>query len=62
MSHQRKKHGQRKDKKNERMREDIAFRKAKATEPSPNSDQGDVMSYKPGSASDSNRHSRPPQG
>lgn len=61
MSHDRKKGGQRKDKKNERMREDVAFRKAMAHPPKPTTDQGDVMDYKPGSPSDANRHPNPNQ-
>lgn len=61
MSHPRKKHGERKDKKNERMREDVALRKAHAQEPNPTSDQPDVMNFKPGGPSDSNRHTSPSQ-
>ena len=56
MAHTRKKAGIRKDKKNERMREDLAMRKAMAKPAHPTTDQGDVMDYKPGSASDANRH------
>jgi hypothetical protein len=55
MSHLRKKHGQRKDKKNERMREDVADRKATQHEPKPTTDQHDVVDYKPGSQRDANR-------
>lgn len=56
MSHGRKKGGERKDKKNERMREDVAFRHAMQRPPKPTTDQKDIQSYKPGSAGDDNRH------
>ena len=59
MSHPRKKGGERKDKKNERMREDVHIRKLWAHDPKPQTDQGDVQTYKPGSSGDSNRRSRP---
>ena len=55
MAHTRKKAGARKDKKNERMKEDLAWRKAMAKPPHPTTDKGDIMDYKPGSASDNNR-------
>lgn len=59
MSHPRKKGGERKDKKNERMREDVSIRKMWAHDPKPTTDQGDVQAFKPGAADDSNRHHRP---
>ena len=55
MAHPRKKGGVRKDKKNERLHEDLAARKAKAHE-HPTTDQADIVTYKPGSAEDFNRH------
>ena len=58
MAHKRKKGGERKDKKLERMREDIATRKSEATG-HPTTDQGDIMNYKPGAADDSNRQHHP---
>jgi hypothetical protein len=61
MPHTRKKGGQRKDKKNERMHENVAFRKAIAQEPRPTTDQHDIVSYKSGSHSDDNRRPRPTQ-
>lgn len=61
MSHPRKKGGQRKDKQNERMREDVANRKAHAEAPGPSTDQNDVVKYKSGSQGDSNRQSHPTQ-
>ena len=61
MSHLRKKDGQRKDKKNERMRESEAYRKAMAHEARPTTDQNDIVSYKSGSHSDDNRRIRPGQ-
>lgn len=54
--HHRKKGGQRKDKKMERMREGESFNKGMAHEPKPTTDQWDVMPYKPGSERDDNRH------
>jgi hypothetical protein len=51
MSHERKKGGVRKDKKVERMREDIAKRKSEA-KPKKTTDQWDIQVQKPGSASD----------
>jgi hypothetical protein len=61
MSHLRKKDGHRKDKKNERMREDVAFRKSMAHEPKPTNDQSDIVDYKQGGADDANRQPRPNQ-
>lgn len=61
MSHERKKDGQRKDKKNERMREDVALRKAMAEPPRPTHDQVDIVDYKQGSHSDTNRQPHPNQ-
>jgi hypothetical protein len=55
MAHIRKKGGVRKDKKNERMREDLAWRKAMAKPEHPTNDQKDIVDYKPGSAGDANR-------
>jgi hypothetical protein len=55
MSHPRKKGGQRKDKKNERMREDVGFRKAMQHDEKPSTDQHDVVDYKSGSHNDANR-------
>lgn len=58
MAHTRKKDGQRKDKKNERMREGVAERHehelAKRS-----TDQHDIVSYKPGSQRDDNRRPGP---
>lgn len=61
MAHIRKKHGERKDKKNERMHEAVEYRKAIAQEPHPTTDQKDVVSYKSGGPSDKNRQPRPNQ-
>lgn len=61
MSHLRKKGGVRKDKKNERMREDVTIRKMWAHDPKPQSDQPDIQSFKPGGADDRNRQGRPNQ-
>ena len=58
MAHARKKGGERKDKKNERMREDVAVRKSMA-HPHPTTDQKDIVDYKPGSQGDDNRHQPP---
>jgi len=55
MAHTRKKDGERKDKKNERMHEAVADRKEHAAPKAPSSDKGDVQPYKPGSAGDANR-------
>ncbi|MFN8140279.1 MAG: hypothetical protein U0R49_10830 [Fimbriimonadales bacterium] len=54
MAHERKKGGVRKDKKVERMREDVAERKSKA-KPKTTTDQWDVQTQKPGSASDKSK-------
>jgi len=61
MSHPRKKGGERKDKKNQRMREDVAQRHAEAGEPGPSTDQPDIVTYKPGHQSDHNRQPQPNQ-
>ena len=50
--HERKKGGQRKDKKNERMREAVAERHENAGSPGPTTDQKDVQTFKPGAPSD----------
>lgn len=55
MSHDRKKEGQRKDKKMERMREAVADRKEHQTTEPHHTDQPDVVPYKSGSHSDTNR-------
>ena len=55
MAHERKKGGARKDKKNERMREDLAERKAHAKPEKASTDQGDIVTYKPGGADDFTR-------
>ena len=55
MSHDRKKAGQRKDKKNARMREDIERRHQNAGPEKPETDQWDIQAFKPGSANDKNR-------
>lgn len=60
MSHDRKKGGERKDKKNERMRESVEFRKEMA-QPHPSTDQPDLQSYKPGHPGDRNRAPHPDQ-
>ncbi len=59
MSHPRKKGGERKDKKNERMHEAIEVRKLNAHDPTPTTDQPDIVTYKPGSQGDHNRQPRP---
>jgi hypothetical protein len=56
MAHERKKHGMRKDKKNERMREDVAERKASSKKQPHKSDQKDIQSYKPGGPTDRTSH------
>ena len=61
MSHTRKKGGQRKDKKVERMHEAEAYRHAMAEEPKPTHDQKDIIGYKSGSQGDKNREPRPTQ-
>ena len=60
MSHERKKNGQRKDKKMERMHQDVAERKMNA-HPHPTTDQKDLQTFKPGSPADQTRHLPPPQ-
>jgi len=60
MAHPRKKGGVRKDKKVARMREDLAWRKGFEKPEHPTNDQNDVITYKPGSQSDHNRHTPPP--
>ena len=55
MSHERKKGGQRKDKKSARMREDVARRHLDAEPEGHRSDQWDIQAFKPGSANDKNR-------
>jgi hypothetical protein len=60
MAHPRKKGGVRKDKKNEQMREDVAARKQEAQQRPSGTDQGDIVSYKPGSPEDANRRPQPP--
>lgn len=54
MSHERKKHGERKDKKNKRMHEDVEMRHkmAEARGEQPESDQHDVQGFKSGGPSD----------
>jgi len=61
MSHTRKKGGQRKDKKVERMHEAEEYRHAVAEPPKPSNDQKDVVTYKPGGPGDKNREARPTQ-
>lgn len=61
MSHTRKKGGERKDHKNERMHEAVEQRKLDAEEPRPTTDQNDVVPYKSGSHSDHNRQPNPNQ-
>jgi len=56
MAHERKKKdGQRKDKKMERMREAVEKRKASAAPPKPTHDQKDIQTFKPGSRGDRNQ-------
>lgn len=59
MAHERKKGGQRKDKKNARMHEDVAERHAHATKEPHHTDQKDIQAFKPGSAGDDTRHLGP---
>jgi hypothetical protein len=49
-----KKHGERKDKKRERMRKTVQERQARAGAPRPSGDQADLVRYKPGSPLDRN--------
>lgn len=61
--HERKKGGERKDKKVKRMAESVEMRHAlsDAREKRPTSDQHDIVDYKPGSGGDANRrHITPP--
>jgi hypothetical protein len=60
MHDRKKKDGQRKDKKNERMREDVAQRKENAAPPRPTTDQKDLQTFKPGSRGDHNRTANQP--
>jgi hypothetical protein len=53
MSHERKKDGERKDKKNERMHADVRARK-EAAAPKHSTDQKDLRTYKSGSQGDKN--------
>jgi hypothetical protein len=52
-----KKQGERKDKKRERMRKAVQQRQARAGAVRPSSDQADLVRYKPGSLQDRNRQS-----
>ena len=52
MPHLRKKGGERKDKKNERMRESVTERKLSAGPKRPSTDQQDIQTFKPGSEGD----------
>ena len=61
MAHERKKKdGERKDKKMERMRAAVADRKAHAT-PHVSTDQADIIPYKSGSEEDASRNINRPQ-
>jgi hypothetical protein len=53
-SERKKKGGERKDKKNARMREDVQRRRENEGEAGPESDQPDIQSHKPGSRGDRN--------
>ena len=59
MHDRKKKDGQRKDKKNQRMHEDVAERKENA-KPDPTTDQKDIQTFKPGSPNDHNRTANQP--
>ncbi|MBS1717611.1 MAG: hypothetical protein JSS72_07755 [Armatimonadetes bacterium] len=59
MAHNRKKGGQRKDHKLEKMHKAVAERKANAHEPKPQTDQPDIQDFKPGSRSDDLRNFNP---
>lgn len=61
MAHTRKKDGERKDKKNERMREDLKERQESATA-KVSTDQKDVQTHKPGSQGDRNQDPTQRQG
>ena len=54
MSHERMKDGERKDKKNARMREAVAERKEHGSKEEHKSDQSDIQDFKPGGADDRN--------
>jgi hypothetical protein len=60
MHERKKKDGQRKDKKMERMRDAVAERKENAAPAKPSTDQGDIQSFKPGGADDKNRTANKP--
>lgn len=49
MHERKKKDGERKDKKNERMRQDVAERKANASKEPHHTDQGDIQTHRAGS-------------
>lgn len=59
MSHLGKKAGERKDKKQERMRASVLKRHEAAQPPRPTTDQWDVQAFKPGGPTDRNRHQPP---
>lgn len=59
MSHPRKKGGERKDKKNERMRNAVETRHKLAQDPRPTTDQHDIVDYKSGGPSDRNQQPGP---
>jgi hypothetical protein len=52
MAHIRKKHGERKDKKNARMREAEEYKAGSAGPDQPTTDQWEVQTYKPGGPTD----------
>lgn len=56
MSHadRKKKGGERKDKKNARMREDVQRRRENESPPGPETDKPDIQKHKPGSQGDRN--------
>lgn len=54
-ANRKKKDGQRKDKKNARMREDVQRRRENEVPAGPNTDQPDIVTYKPGSRGDRNQ-------
>lgn len=55
MHERKKKDGQRKDKKMERMREDVQARKEQGAAPRPTTDEKDIINYKSGSQGDRNQ-------
>jgi hypothetical protein len=59
MHERKKKDGHRKDKKMERMREDVKERKENAA-PKVSNDQKDIQTFKPGAPSDKNRTANQP--